>query len=344
MREQIAMGIVGCGYWGPNLLRTFSSLPDCNVGYMCDKDKKRMKNLQVAYPHLLPQTELKHMLNGANLDALAIATPVNMHHEMGMRCLEAGKHTFLEKPMARSTHECHELIECANSKGLSLMVGHTFLYSPAVRMIKHIIDSGEIGRIRHISSRRLNLGIFHNDINVVWDLAPHDISIIQYLMGEMPCWVNCQGQSNITEGVEDVAQTTLTFPSGVFATIHNSWLDPVKVRDMTIVGEKKMIVYDDVETTQKVKIYDQYVDRPCETGAPCACSERCECHFGDVRIPHIDTAEPLMVECQHFVNCIRNGEEPITCGQRGLELVSILEATTESLNHGGDRIPVRCSN
>jgi predicted dehydrogenase len=334
MQDVIKLGVVGCGYWGPNLIRNFRSLPGCELKLICDKKLERLQHLLALYPGIEADIHFDTLLNGANLDAIAIATPVHLHHGLAKACLLAGKHTFIEKPMASSSRECEELVKIAKAKNLTLMVGHTFLYSPAVRKIKEIINSGEIGEIRYISARRLNLGLFQTDINVVWDLAPHDISIILELMGELPSSVNCQGRATVS-GAEDVSSTTLTFPRG-FACIHNSWLDPKKVREMTIVGTKKMIVYDDMEPLQKIKIFDERVDRPphYDTFAEFQFSY----HYGDMQAPYIRQEEPLKVECQHFLDCIRSGERPISCGEHGLELVRILEATSRSLKKNGARV------
>src|SRR5579863_230577 len=211
MSKQIKVGVIGCGYWGPNLVRNFRSLSDCSLKTMCDISEARLKHLTSLYPEVEGTTDFSHALNGAGLDAVVIATAVRLHYPMAKASLLAGKHTFIEKPMAASAHECEELIEIARKKGLVLMIGHTFLYSPAVRKIKEIVDRGELGDIRYICARRLNLGLFQKDINVAWDLAPHDISIIQYIMGEQPIAINCQGSAHVTPGIEDVTTMWLSF-------------------------------------------------------------------------------------------------------------------------------------
>jgi predicted dehydrogenase len=273
------------------------------------------------------------MLNGAGLDAVVIATAVKLHYPLAKASLLAGKHTFIEKPMACSSDQCEELIEIAQRKGLVLMTGHTFLYSPAVRKIKEIVESSGIGEIRYISARRLNLGLFQKDINVAWDLAPHDISIIQYVMGEQPVTVNCRGSAHITPGVEDVTTMCLTFRGQRTAIIHSSWLDPRKVREMTIVGSRRMIVYDDVAPLEKIRVFDARVERPPHYDT--FGEFQYAYHYGDVNIPYIKQEEPLKVECQHFLDCIRQGTTPVTDGRQGLELVQILEASSESLRRGG---------
>jgi predicted dehydrogenase/acetyltransferase-like isoleucine patch superfamily enzyme len=273
------------------------------------------------------------LINDPEVHALAIATPVAYHYKLAKASLLAGKHTLVEKPLAASSAECEELIEIADEKGVVLMSGHTFLYSSSVRKICDIINAGDIGDIRYINSRRLNLGLFQKDINVVWDLAPHDISIILHILGELPLTVNCQGNAHVTSGVEDVTNLSLSFRNKKFATIQSSWLEPRKVREMTIVGTRRMIVYDDLQPLEKIRIYDVRVDRPphYDTFAEFHYSY----HYGDSYIPHIQQEEPLKVECQHFIDCIESGMEPTTSGRSGLELVTILEAATASLKANG---------
>jgi predicted dehydrogenase len=285
------------------------------------------------YPEVEGHTDFAHVLNGAGLDAVVIATPVRFHYKMAKASLLAGKHTFIEKPMAASSAECEELNAIAEEKGLVLMVGHTFLYSPAVRKIKEIVDWGDIGEIRYISSRRLNLGLFQKDINVAWDLAPHDISIILYILGESPTSVNCRGDAHITPGIEDVTNMCLSFRRNRSAMIQSSWLDPRKVREMTIVGSKRMIVYDDIAPLEKLKIFDARVEVPphYDTFGEFQYSY----HYGDVYIPYIKQEEPLKVECHHFLECIQQGKTPLTHGRHGEELVKILEAASTSLKRNG---------
>jgi predicted dehydrogenase len=338
--KQIKVGVVGCGYWGPNLIRNFRSLPDCQLKLMCDVNEARLKHLRQLYPEVEGETDFNHMLNGAGLDAVVIATAVKYHHAMAKASLLAGKHTFIEKPMASSAEECQELLEIARQKGLVLMIGHTFLYSPAVRKIKEIVDKGDIGEIRYISARRLNLGLFQKDINVAWDLAPHDISIILHIMEELPVTVNCRGSAHITPGIEDVTTMCLSFRKQRTAIVHSSWLDPRKIREMTIVGSKRMIVYDDVAPLEKIRIFDARVERPphYDTFAEFHYAY----HYGDMYAPYIKQEEPLKTECQHFLDCIRDSRSPLTNGERGLELIRILEASSHSLKQGGG--PVELSS
>lgn len=333
MKSNLKIGVVGCGYWGPNLIRNFSSLPDCELKLMCDLNQQRLKHMKSLYPHVEGHMDFDHMLNGAGLDGVVIATSVKTHHRMAKASLEAGKHTFIEKPMAASVAECEELVEIAEKNGLVLMVGHTFLYSPPIRKIKEIIRHGDIGVLQYISARRLNLGLFQKDINVTWDLAPHDISIVLYIMEEFPTGINCSGTANITPGVEDVTSMSIKFGKNRFATVQSSWLDPRKVREMTIVGSKRMIVYDDVEAQEKIKIYDARVDAPphYDTFAEFHYSY----HYGDRYIPYIKQEEPLRIECQHFLDCIRESKTPLTSGRQGMEVVRVLEAASASLKQNG---------
>lgn len=338
MNKPIGVGVVGCGYWGPNLIRNFRMLPDCRLKVMCDVNETRLAHLKNLYPEVETETQFERVLARPDVDAVAIATSVRLHYPMARASLLAGKHTFIEKPMATSVAECTDLIELAKKNGLTLMVGHTFLYSPAVRRIKEIVDSGDLGEIRYISARRLNLGLFQKDINVAWDLAPHDISIIQYIVGESPVAVNCRGSAHVTPGIEDVTTMCLTFSNRQTAIIQSSWLDPRKVREMTIVGSRRMIVYDDVAPLEKIRIFDARVERPPHYDT--FGEFHYAYHYGDVYIPYLRQEEPLKVECQHFLDCIRTGAKPLSDGEQGRQLVEILEASSESLRRGGSPVPL----
>lgn len=333
MNKQIVIGVVGCGYWGPNLVRNFRSLPDTRLKTMCDLSEDRLRHLRSLYPEVQGETSYERMLQDPELDAVVVATSVKFHFSMAKASLLAGKHTFIEKPMAASTAECEELIEIARRQGLVLMVGHTFLYSAAVRKITEIINNHDIGEIRYISSSRLNLGLFQKDINVAWDLAPHDLSIILHIMQGLPISVNCRGAAHVTPGIEDVTSMHLHFSDERSAIIQSSWLDPRKIREMTIVGSKRMIVYDDVAVRDKIKVYDVRVERPphYDTFAEFHYAY----HQGDMYCPNLKQEEPLKTECQHFVDCIRHGHTPLTDGANGMQVVQILEASSESLRQSG---------
>ncbi len=333
MKKPISVGVVGCGYWGPNLIRNFRSLPECQLKMMCDISRDRLHHLRTLYPEVEGETQYEHLLNGASLDAIVVATAVRLHFPMAKASLLAGKHTLIEKPLACSTAECEELIDLARKQGLVLMVGHTFLYSAAVRKIKEIIDHRDIGDIRYISSRRLNLGLFQKDINVAWDLAPHDLSIILHIMQERPRSINCRGTAHITPGIEDVTSMNLQFAKERSAVIQSSWLDPRKVREMTIVGSKRMIVYDDVAPQEKIRIFDVRVERPPHYDT--FGEFQYAYHYGDMYSPYIKQDEPLKTECQHFLDCIHHSTTPLSDGTKGLEVVQILEASSESIKLDG---------
>ena len=300
---------------------------------MCDVSKDRLKHLKTLYPEIEGETSFEALVKRRDVDAVAIATSVRSHYSMAKAVLNSGKHVLIEKPMAYSQAECDELIRIAAARGVVLMVGHTFLYSAPVRKIKEIVDNHDIGDLRYISARRLNLGLFQKDINVAWDLAPHDISIILYIMEEQPHSLNCRGAAHITSGIEDVTSMTLHFTKERSAIIHSSWHDPRKIREMTIVGSKRMIVYDDIAAQEKVKVFDVRVERPphYDTFAEFHYAY----HYGDTYSPFVKQDEPLRTECQHFLDCIRNQIVPLTCGRSGRDVVRILEASNASLKlHG----------
>jgi predicted dehydrogenase len=338
MNKMINIGVVGCGYWGPNLIRNYRGLKDCRMKIICDLSEDRLKHLNSLYPEIETETSFDRMLKDGDLDAIVIATAVNYHYPLAKASLLAGKHTFIEKPLASSSDQCEELIEIAQQKGLVLMVGHTFLYSPPIQKIKEIVDSGDIGEIQYISARRLNLGLFQKDINVAWDLAPHDLSIILHIMGERPLTVNCTGSAHITPGVEDVTAMFLQFKNNCSAIVHSSWLDPRKIREMTIVGSKRMIVYDDISAQEKIKIFDTRVERPPHYDT--LAEFHYAYHYGDIYSPYVKQEEPLKTECQHFLDCINEGKIPLTSGAKGMEVVKILEASSDSLEKGGAPIPL----
>jgi len=336
MKQPIVVGVVGCGYWGPNLVRNFKALPNCNLKAMCDLNEARLRHMRNLYSDVEGMTDFDLLLNGVGLDAVVVAAPVRHHYSLAKASLLAGKHTLIEKPMASSSAECEELIEIAERNGLVLMVGHTFLYSAPVRKIAEIVQAGDIGEIRYINSRRLNLGLFQKDINVAWDLAPHDISIILHLLEEQPISVSCQGNCHVTRSIEDVTMMYLNFRNNRCAFIQNSWLDPKKVRQMTVVGSQRMIVYDDTEPLEKLKIYDARVEVPphYDTFAEFTYSY----HYGDAYIPYVKQDEPLKLECQHFLECIRGECAPIAGGKLGLQVVRILEAAGDSLRQKGTAV------
>ncbi len=333
------LAVIGCGYWGPNLVRNFIQSNKVENVICCDLDQKRLERMKSLYPSVELCGDYKELLNREDLDAVAIATPVKTHYPIAKDFLLNGKHVLVEKPFTHSYETAHELIRLAEEKNLVLMVDHTFEYTAAVNKIKTIIDNGELGKILYISCIRVNLGLFQPDINVVWDLAPHDISTILYITGDLPSSVNCQGKAHFHSGIEDVATTTLNFKNGVIAFIHSSWLDPNKIRRTTIVGTRRMLVYDDIEPQEKIKIYDKGVEVPpyYDTYADFHFSYR----YGDIHSPRIEDYEPLKKECEHFIDCIKRRIPPLTDGYSGLRVVAILEAASKSLRLSGKAVPIQ---
>ncbi len=333
------IAVAGCGYWGPNLIRNFNSLSECRLKSVCDTDAERVAHMKTLYPLVETTSDFEDLINDQEIDAIAVATPVRFHYEMARKALQAGKHAFIEKPMACSSRECEDLVELAERQKLTLMVGHTFIYSKPVRKIKEIVASGELGNLQYISARRLNLGLLQKDINVAWDLAPHDISIILYVLGKDPVSVNCQGKSHVAKGVEDVTNMTLNFSNGAFGIIQSSWLDPNKVRETVFIGTRKMLVYDDMEPIEKIRIYDKRVEIPPHYDS--FGEFQYSYHYGGMYSPYLKLAEPLKVECQHFVDCIKNGTKSESGGAEGLEVVRILEAASASLQSGGGKVTIK---
>ena len=333
------IAVIGCGYWGPNLVRNFIQSNKVQELICCDLDQKRLDHMKNLYPTVKVLSDYKELLQMPDLDGVAIATPVRTHHPIAKEFLDQGKHVFIEKPLTHSYDTALELVKLAEEKQKVLMVGHTFEYTSAVNKIRDIVESGSLGKILYISCIRVNLGLFQPDINVVWDLAPHDISMIIYILEEAPISVNSQGKAHFKPGIEDVATTTLNFKNGMIAFIHNSWLDPNKIRRTTIVGTKRMLVYDDIEPQEKIKIFDKGVEVPpyYDTYAEFHLSYR----YGDIHSPRIEDYEPLKKECEHFLMCIQKGMCPISDGYSGLRVVSILEAANKSLKQNGRAVPIQ---
>jgi predicted dehydrogenase len=337
--KKVNVGIIGAGYWGPNLIRNFNEIDEANLKIVCDLKKERLDHIQNRYPGLSVTSDIKELLN-QDIDAVVIATPVSTHHKLAMQCLLAGKHILVEKPLTSDSTQACELVDTAANKGLILMAGHTFVYNPAVIALKEIVASGEIGHVYYINGTRVNLGLYQPDINVLWDLAPHDISILQYVLGMYPEAVSARGGMCVKPRVFDVAYLTLYFPNGVMADLRVSWLDPCKIRSITIVGSKKMIVYDDIEPVDKVKIYDKGVDiQPyTDTFEEFHLAYR----YGEATPYPLEWKEPLRAECQHFIECILEGKTPITNGAEGLSVVQVIEAAQKSLLNANAKERVQC--
>ncbi len=333
--DQVTVGVVGYGYWGPNLVRNFSEIDCVEVTHICDREPERLSKHRGRYrmTHFTP--DYNDLLNDASLNAIVIATPVHTHHELAKQALLAGKHVLVEKPMCATSAQCEELIAIAEEMKLVLMVDHTFVYHGPVRLVKHLIDTDEVGELLYFNSVRVNLGAFQTDVNVVWDLGAHDLSIMDYLIGRTPTDVHAIGKSHTGNGVEDIAYLTLGYEDDLIAHFHVSWLSPVKTRQISIGGSKKMIVFDDSSQVEKVRVYDKGIETMQE---PQTERERykslIQYRYGDMRAPVYDLSEALKVETLHFIDCIRKGHQPITDGKSGLRVVRLLELAEQSIKTG----------
>jgi predicted dehydrogenase len=329
MTSNLVLAQLGCGYWGPNLLRNFSALPGCTVKYVVDSSAERRAFVQANFPFSCAIESHQIVLEDPDVHGVIIATPAASHFSLAKQVLDAGKHVFVEKPLATKVGEVDELSRRAARRNLVVMTGHTFVYNSAVRYVKKLIDSGELGDLRYIYSQRLNLGRIRSDIDALWNFAPHDISIIQYWLGDPePISIGRQGMAYMQEGIDDVVFLSLEYPGKIIANIHVSWLDPQKVRKMIIVGSRKMVVYDDI-AENKINIYDKGIDRRAILGENMDFDNPQVSRFnhrsGDILIPEVKFAEPLRVEAEHFADCIRNSREPLTGLSHARTVVSILE-------------------
>jgi predicted dehydrogenase len=331
--DKVRVGVVGLGYWGPNLARNFDRLADAELASCCDLDEANLAKARGLYPNAVVTDDLDVLLGDDSLDAVVVAPSVPTHYALGKRALEAGKHTFIEKPIALRAADAGDLVSTAAARGVKLMVGHLLEYHPAVDKMKQLVDAGELGRVFYVYANRLNLGKVRKDENALWSLGPHDISVINYLTGEEPQEVSARGECYLQDDVEDVVFGYIRYPSGMVGHLHVSWLDPHKSRKITVVGEKKMVVFDDMEADRKVTVYDK--------GATTTRTqfdtygEFVTLHFGDIHIPKIGNDEPLRVECAHFVDCIVNDRQPRSDGRDALNVVRVLEAMERSLREGG---------
>jgi len=324
----IEIAQIGCGYWGPNLLRNLVTNKRCKVKTVVDLSAERLKYVSELYPSIHTTSDVSEVLSDQNVHAVVISTPVATHYELTLKTLESGKHVLVEKPMARTVSEVEDIGKLAKKKKLVAMVGHTFIYNSAVRYVKGLIDSRELGEIRYIYCQRLNLGRIRSDVDALWNLAPHDISIIQYWLGDIsPLSVSKSGIDYVQKGVADVVFMNIIYPDKILANIHVSWLDPQKVRRITIVGSKRMVVYDDI-AENKIAIYDKGIDKIAQLGEKMDYDESSYPNFayrsGDVLLPKIDLQEPLKVEINHFIDCIKNDTECLTGPNHAKRVVEIL--------------------
>lgn len=336
--RSIGVAVVGCGYWGPNLIRNFSACPSTEVVMVCDHDRQRLDRVAPLCPKAKLADDFSVVLDNPTVVAVAIATPVGTHAKLAMAALEAGKHVLVEKPMAASVHEAEQMVRRADELGLTLMVDHVFVYSPPVRKMKAILDSGELGDLYYVDSVRINLGLFQHDVNVVWDLAPHDLSIMDYLIGRLPKSLSAFGtcHANKQDEIEDVAYLNLDFGDGLLASFHVNWLSPVKIRHFIVGGSRKGLVYNDLEPAEKIKVYDRgiTVNNDPEARRGVLIGYR----TGDIWSPHIDGLEPLQAMVRHFADCVRDNARPESDGQAGLRVVRILDAAQRSIKAQGGRI------
>jgi predicted dehydrogenase len=319
----VSVGVVGLGYWGPNLARNFAALPECELAWCCDADAERRERLAGQFPSARFTDDLDELLSDPALDAVVLATPVPTHGSLAVAVLEAGKHCFVEKPLAQSAADAERAVAAAAEAGRLLMVGHLLEYHPGVLMLKEIADSGELGDLRYIYGNRLNLGQLRADENALWSLGAHDVSVVLALAGEEPYELSARGESYMREGVEDVVFGFMRFPSGLAAHLHLSWLDPHKERRFTVVGAKRMATFDDMEVERKVTIYDKGFDEKSNSYIARA---------GEIRSPLVPKTEPLALECRHFCDCVRDGVTPRSDGESGLRVVRVLEGLQAELD------------
>jgi predicted dehydrogenase len=329
--DTVRIGVVGLNYWGPNLARNVDRLPGAELAWCCDLDEKVLAKARATFPDAAATPDLDEVLADDTVDAVIVATSVPTHYALGKRVLEAGKHAFIEKPMALRAVDAEDLLRTAEARDRRLMVGHLLEYHPGVRVVKQLLDDGELGRIFYVYANRLNLGKVRPDENALWSLGPHDISVINFLTGEEPEEVSARGECYLQPGVEDVVFGYIRFPSGMVGHLHVSWLDPHKSRKITVVGSEKMVVFDDMDADRKVTVYDKSAVVPQYQSY----GEYVTLRFGDIHIPRIPNDEPLKIEVEHFAECVRTGARPLSDGRDGLNVVRVLEAMQVSLREGG---------
>ena len=334
----IKIGVIGYGYWGPNLVRNFAETPGLAVAGVADMDQKKLEIVQKRYPGVKTTTRFQDLLDDPSVDAIAVATPVSTHFELGMAALKAGKHLWLEKPMSETSLQARQLVEEAEKRNLVLIVDHTFIYTSAVQKMAEIIKDDALGSVYYYDSTRINLGLFQRDVSVISDLAVHDFSILDYLLGEQPLSVSAVGTNHFPSTPENLSYLTLFYDSGMIAHINVNWLAPVKVRQILIGGSEKMITYDDLEPSEKIKVYDKGISF---TEDPQQIQEmRVGYRSGDMWAPQLGSTEALRVEASHFVECIENGKSPLTDGALGLRVVELIEASTRSMNERGRAVEI----
>ena len=337
----LRFGVIGYGYWGPQLTRNLDRLPIGEVAYIADLSPDRREVAHFEFPSAHVTSDIDEVLR-SDVDAVVIATPIRTHYELARRALDSGKHVFVEKPLTAESAQAIKLMHQAERMERVLMVGHTFMYNPAVEELRRLMQSGALGRLYYIDAVRVNLGLFQRDINVMWDLAPHDLSILSYILGKHPQRVSAHGGAYVRGQIHDVVYLSLEYPDGLLAHLHMSWLNPSKVRRFTLVGDQQMAVYDDVEATEKIRIFNRGVDSPNHTST--FGEFQLSYRYGDIVSPHIHWSEPLAVECRHFAECIMEGAAPRSDAREGLRVVQILEAADASLAADGAFVPIAYSD
>jgi len=335
MARDVTVGVVGMNYWGPNLARNFARLEGCALRWCCDLDEAVLDRHRSAHPNTRFTTDIDDLLGDDDLDAVVIATSVPTHAHLAGMVLDAGKHVFVEKPLAVDAADARRLASAADAAGRVLMVDHLLVYHPGVRALKSLIDDGALGQIFYLYGNRQNLGIVRPDENALWSLGPHDISVMLHLVGERPIEAAASGEGYLQPGVEDIVFGRVRFPSGVIGHLHLSWLDPHKMRKMTVIGSEKMVVFDDMENERKVTVYDKGPIPRTETYG-----EYIQVRSGDIHIPKIPAVEPLRVVCQEFIDCIAEGRRPVADGDAGAQVVEVLEAMTQSLRSAGAPVAI----
>ncbi len=331
------VAVVGAGYWGPNLIRNFHGIRENCLRFVCDQDESALDRLRSSFPDVEFVSDYDVVLNSREIDAVVIATQPTSHFALAKQAFQKGKHVFVEKPLALRASEAESLLSMSKSEDRVLMVGHLLRYHPAVELLKQYVDHGELGEILYIYSTRVNLGKVRYDENALWSFAPHDVALILHLMDSRPAAVSAVGQSYLREGVEDVVFLTVLFEEKRMAHAHVSWLDPHKIRKLTVVGNKKMAVFDDMEASEKIRIYDKGVDfSPGHRSYEDALSLR----TGDILIPRVKMREPLRIECEHFLECVEKGKKPLTDGEEGVAVVKVLEAAQKSLGQAGSLVTI----
>lgn len=329
--KMVNISVIGYGYWGPNYVRIFNELKASKISHCCDLNEENLAKVKRLYPTIKTTKDYREIAKDPSIDSVVVTTPLNTHYEIAKYCLENGKHVLIEKPFTSSSKEAEELMKIAEKNDLVLMAGHVYEYHPGIRKLKEIIENGNLGSIYYMSAERVGLGPIRKYASALWDLATHDISIALYLLGELPEKVTAEGESYIQEGVPDLVFLTLKFPNGVLCNIHASWIAPEKIRKITLVGSRSMAVFDDVEKSKMLRIYEREIDKSLLDSTPKYTDHQSIVRVGNIHIPKVEQSEPLKNQCKHFLECITENKKPLTSASDGLNVVRILEAAEKSL-------------